>query len=101
MAFEAAQGFAPGLALGLLSLEELPGGRMDPALADRDPVQGAVELAVAAAVEAVAGVLARGGGDRGDAGQAGELRIRAQPLCPRGLGDQLRGGESAAALQLQ
>src|SRR5207342_1102294 len=42
VAFEAAQSFAPGLPLGLLSLEELPRRRVDASLADSDPVQGAV-----------------------------------------------------------
>jgi hypothetical protein len=54
VAFEAAQGFASRLPLGLLFREELARRRMDASLADGDPVQGAVELAVAAAVEALA-----------------------------------------------
>src|SRR5882672_8970688 len=58
VAFEAAQGFTPRLPLGLLSLEELPRRRVDASLTDGDPVQGAVELSVAAAVEAMADALA-------------------------------------------
>jgi hypothetical protein len=58
VAFEAAQGFASGLALSLLAREELARRRIDPALADGDAVEGAVELAVAAAIEPVAGLLA-------------------------------------------
>ena len=44
-------------------------------LGDRDAVEGAVELAVAAAVEAVAPVLAGARFERCDAGVAGELRV--------------------------
>ena len=58
LAFEAAEGFAAGLALGLFAFEVGLRGWVDAALGDRDPVQGAVELAVAAAVEAVALVFA-------------------------------------------
>jgi hypothetical protein len=51
-----------------LPVEELARGRVNAALGDRDPVQGAVELAVPATVEPVALAVARGGRDRGDAG---------------------------------
>ena len=50
-------------------------GWVDAALGDRDSVQGAVELAVAAAVEAVALVFAGAGVEGCDAGVAGELRV--------------------------
>jgi hypothetical protein len=43
-----------------------------------DRVQGAVELAVAAAAEAVSAGLAAGSGDRCDAGEAGEARFGAE-----------------------
>ena len=88
---EAAKGLDPRLALGLLAGEELARSRMDPALGNRDPVKGAVELAVAAAVEAVAGAVSLGGGDRGDAGEAGELCIRVEALDAGGLGEDLGG----------
>ena len=54
MSFEAAEGFAAALPFGLFAFEIGAGGWMDAALGDRDAVEGAVELAVAAAVEAVA-----------------------------------------------
>ena len=59
MPLEAAKCLSAALALGLLSLEKLARGWMHPALGDRDPVKGAVELAVAAAVEPVALSIAR------------------------------------------
>jgi hypothetical protein len=56
---EAAYGFDSGLALGLLFGEEVAGGCVESPLGDCDAVQGAVELAVAAAVEAVADSVSR------------------------------------------
>jgi hypothetical protein len=53
VALEAAERFAAAFALGLLALQIGTGGRMRPRLRDRDPVEGAVELAVAFAVEPV------------------------------------------------
>jgi hypothetical protein len=54
LAFEAADRLAAALAFGLFALQVGTGGGMDARLRDRDSVEGAVELAVAAAVEAVA-----------------------------------------------
>ena len=54
LAFEAADRFAPAFAFGLLAFQVGASGGMDARLGDRDPVQRAVELAVAAAVEPVA-----------------------------------------------
>src|SRR3954454_22844544 len=54
VALEAAQRFAAGLAFGLLACEVGGGLGIGSALADGEAVQRAVELAVAAAVEAVA-----------------------------------------------
>ena len=54
VALEAAQRFAAGLAFGLLAREVGGGLGVETALADGEAVQRAVELAVAAAVEAVA-----------------------------------------------
>ena len=59
MAFEAAECFAAAFAFGLFALEVGARWRVDAALGDGDAVEGAVELAVAAAVEAVALVFAR------------------------------------------
>src|SRR3954465_5803165 len=54
VALEAAQGFAAGLAVGLLAREVGGGGGVEGSLGGGEAVQGAVELAVAAGVEAVA-----------------------------------------------
>jgi hypothetical protein len=54
LAFEAADRFAAALAFGLFAFEVGARGRMDACLGDSDPVEGGVELAVAAAGEAVA-----------------------------------------------
>ena len=58
LSFEAADGFAACFAFGLFALEVGACWWVDAALGDRDAVEGAVELAVAAAVEAVALVFA-------------------------------------------
>ena len=52
--FEAADRFAAALAFGPFALEVVAGRRVVAGLGDRDPVEGGVELAVAAAVESVA-----------------------------------------------
>jgi hypothetical protein len=66
---------------------------------DDDRVQGAVELAVAAAVEAVAGDLARAGGDGRGAAVAGEggLVVEATAVRP---GDQELGGRDRTNARL-
>ena len=51
--FEAAECFAAALAFGFLAFEVGAGAGVDAGLGDRDPVECGVELAVAAAVEAV------------------------------------------------
>jgi hypothetical protein len=58
LSFEAAEGFAAALALALFALQVGAGRWMHAGLGDRDAVQGAVELAVAAAVEPVPLMLA-------------------------------------------
>jgi hypothetical protein len=75
LSFEAADCFAAVLAFGLFPFEVAACGWVDAALGDRDPVQGAVELAVAAAVESVALSFAAAGVEGCDAGVAGELRV--------------------------
>ena len=52
--FEAADRFPAAFALGLFAFEVGAGGGVVAGLCDRDAVEGGVELAVAAAVEAVA-----------------------------------------------
>jgi len=54
VALEAADGFAGGLAFVSFAVEVGPGFGVAAGAGDRDPVQRGVELAVAAAVEAVA-----------------------------------------------
>jgi hypothetical protein len=58
LSFEAAEGFAAALALGLFAGQVGARGLVHAGLGDRDPVEGAVELPVAAAVEPVTTVLA-------------------------------------------
>jgi hypothetical protein len=58
LAFEAAERFSAALALALFALEVGAGWWVGAVLRDCDPVQGAVELAVAASVESVALVFA-------------------------------------------
>ena len=54
LAFEAADGLAAALPFGLFALEVGARRRVHPCLRDGDPVERAIELAVAAAVEPVA-----------------------------------------------
>jgi hypothetical protein len=64
VAFEAAQRFASALAFGLFAGEVGGGLGVDAGLGDCDAVQGAVDLAVAAAVQAVPVGASGGCGDR-------------------------------------
>jgi hypothetical protein len=95
VALEAADRFAAGLAFGLLAGEVGDGLGIQSALGDRESVQRAVELAVAAAVEAVAVCLSGGGGGR--AGGAGELGVGGEAVSSGDLADQLGRGQRAAA----
>jgi hypothetical protein len=62
-----------------------------------DDVEGAVELAVAAAVEPVPDGVARGGLLRGDAGEGGEGGLRSDPaVVGVGAADD-RGGDGSDA----
>jgi hypothetical protein len=60
---------------------------------DGDPVNGGVDLAVAAAIEAVAVGSARADRDRCQAGGAGELGVGGKAGGAGDLADQLRGGQ--------
>jgi hypothetical protein len=62
-----------------------------------EAMKGAVELAVAAGVEAVSDGVARGGWDRGAAAGARELCVRREAVGAGDLADQLGGGQRAAA----
>ena len=97
LSFEAANRLASALAFGLFAFEIGPRGRVDASLRDRDPVQGAVELAVAAAVEPVASVLARAGFERCDAGVSGKLGVCRKAFDRSDLAEQLGGADGAAA----
>ena len=100
LAFEAADRFAAALAFALLAFEVGACWRVHAALRDRDAVEGAVELPVAAAVEPVALVFAGAGVEWGDAGVAGELRVRAEAVDRADRAEQLRGADGAAAWEL-
>ena len=65
-------GFAAGLSFHGSSFDVGDRGWVHASAGDDDLVECAVELSVAAAVEAVADCLAGGGGDGGGAGEAGE-----------------------------
>jgi hypothetical protein len=70
-------------------------------LGDGDAVQGAVELAVAAAVEAVALVFAGAGVEGCDAGVAGELGVASEAVDRADLAEQLGCAQRAAAGELE
>ena len=101
MALETAYGFNSGLALGLLSSEVVLSRRMNTALGHGNAVKGAVELTVAAAVEPVAGAPARGGGDRSNAGETGQLGIRREARGAGGLGEELCRRQRPAAGEVE
>jgi predicted nucleotidyltransferase len=81
----------------LFALEVGARRRVHASLRDRDPMERAVELTVAAAIEAVALVLAGAGVEWCDAGVSGELRVGAEALDRADLTEQLRGAERSAA----
>jgi hypothetical protein len=71
---------------------------------DGDAVKRRVDLAVAAAVQAVPVGLARADGDRSDAGRPGELGVGGEPLRAGDLADELgsgQGSESGLGEQLR
>ena len=96
MAFEGAAGFARGLAFADLAGEEGFGLGVVALLDERDAVEGGVELAVAAAVQAVpASGVAGAAGDRRGAAVARERGGVLDAAHVAGLGDQ-RGGDLVA-----
>jgi hypothetical protein len=97
VALEAADRVAAGLAVVLAALEVGDRGGVVLAAAEQDGVEGAVELAVAAAVESVADGLAGAGRDRGGAGEASEGGLVADPAGVRPGDDQLGGADRADA----
>jgi hypothetical protein len=101
VAFEAAQRLFAALAFELLARQVGASRFVKAGLADRDAMEREVELAVAAAVEAVAVGASRGGRDRCGRSRARELCVRLEALDARGLADDLGGGQHAAAVELQ
>ena len=97
VAFEAADGFAHRLAFGGLAGEVVVGLGVAAGARDRDPVDGSVDLAVAAAVEPVAIGLAGADGDRRQAGGAGELGVAGEAAGARDFTDELGGGQRPEA----
>src|ERR1700756_2994116 len=82
VSFEAAQRLGGGLA-GVALFGDVGGGfAVVGEFAEREHVDGVVELAVAAAVEAVAAGVARADGDRGAAGDPGEFGVGGEPVDP-------------------
>src|SRR5215207_3306310 len=101
LAFQATDGFATALAFGLFAFEVGARGGMYARFRDRDSIEGRVELAVAAAVEAVALDAAGAGLEWCDATMSGELGVALEAADRADLGEQLGGGERTAAGQLE
>jgi hypothetical protein len=99
VALEAAQGFHAALAFGLLAGEVRDGGWVMLALGDGDPVQRGVELAIAAAVEALTVAASGGRGDRSGPALAGEVLVGREALGAGGATDDRGGRDHAAAFQ--
>ena len=95
VALEQPGGLTAALAFGESSRDVVLGCCVVLAAVEDDRVQGAVELAVAAAAEPVPGGLAARGRHRRDAGESGEGRLGAQPAAVRPGDDHLRGDDRA------
>ena len=90
------------LALGSLAGQEVAGRRMHAALGHGDAVKGAVELAVAAAVRGAWRVrLPEEAGIGATPARRASLASDAKARRPGGLGEELCGGESPAARQVE
>ena len=100
-AFEAAHRFVVGLAGGDLGVVVGPAGAAGHAdLGERDHVEGVVELPVAAAWQAVSGVVGGGDFDGGDAGVAGERCCGREPAGSPGAAEQLGGDDRSDPVDL-
>src|SRR5437870_5577278 len=88
---------AAALAFADAAGEVVAGGGVVLAAVEDDRVQGAVELAVAAAAEPMSDRLAARGRQRGDAGETREAGFRADAVAVRPGDDQLRGDDRADA----
>ena len=94
---EAARAVLPGLALGSFALKEGARRSVVARLREGHDVEGAVQPAIAAAIETVAlGVAGRGRDGRHPAGH-GEGRCRAKASWIAGLSQQASGGDGADA----
>ena len=93
VALEAADGFFGALAFGAFAGDVGAGFGVPTQPRDGDAMDGGVDLAVAAAVEAVAVGLAGADGDRRDAGGARELGVAAEAAGAGDLADELGGGQ--------
>ena len=97
VAFEAADGFFGALAFGAFARDVVLGFGVTAQARDGDAVDGGVDLAVAAAVEAVAVGVAGADRDRRDAGGARELGVAGEPLRAGDLADELGRGQRPEA----
>jgi hypothetical protein len=95
VALEQAGGVAAALAFGDASGDVLASRRVVLAAVEDDRVEGAVELAVAAAAEAVAAGEAAGGGQWCDAGEPSEAGFGVDPVAVGPGDDQLCGHDRA------
>jgi hypothetical protein len=93
VAFEAADGFFGALAFGAFAGDVVLGLRVAAQAGDGDAMDGRVDLAVAAAIEAVAVGLAGAGGDRSHAGGAREFGVAGEPARAGDLADELGRGQ--------
>ena len=97
VAFEAADGFAGGLAFGAFAVEVGAGFGVTASTRDGDAVNGGVDLAVAAAIEAVAVGVARADRDWRESGGACELGVVSKAAGAGDFADELGGGQRPEA----
>jgi len=93
VALEQSCGFAAALAVGDATGDVGLRGRVVLAAVEHDRVERTVELAITAAAESVSVRLSAGGGDRCDAGEAGEGGFGADASSMRPGDDQLRADD--------
>src|SRR6266851_5587053 len=93
-----ADGLPLGVARGLTVLNIIMSSTADPHLGNRDSVKSRIELAVAAAVEAVTLVASGPNRDGSAAVVHCELSRRPEPTDACGLANQFRGAECGAAV---
>ena len=89
VALEAADRLPGGLAFGAAAGDVVAGCGVAAGAGDDDAVKRGVDVAVAAVVEALSLGVARAGGDRRDAGGAGELGWGREALGAGDLADEL------------